>query len=192
MSKDYLRKAGAYQIKVSKYKHGENDGKITYVLFYVEDTNTKGIAHCMFWMPREKDSDKATEVKKKILRDFLTNLKCDMDLKGLELLDDAVGREAKVVFREKDKMIYGKKDGKPIIVKNLEYYYSNPTEKMTEPNHSKLLAELTDWERNKYEEELKKWKEENNAPEKEDIDYVAPIKESKASTNKDDDDGLPF
>jgi hypothetical protein len=109
MSNEYLRKAGAYQIKVNKYKHGEKDGKISYVLFYVEDMHTKGLSHCMFWMPREKDSDKAIEVKKKMLKDFLTNLKCDMELKGLQLLDDSVGREAKVVFREKDKMIYGKK-----------------------------------------------------------------------------------
>lgn len=190
MSDNYLRNPGAYHAKVTGNKVGEDNGKITWVLFYVTDTNSGYKANCMFFMPRDKDSTKASTMKKKMLKDFLTNLGCDMDLKGMDLINDSTNREAKIVFRSKEKMILGKKDGKPIVINNIEYYWSNPLNKLTEPNPSKLYAKMNDWETNRYNETLKEWEKKNGSTpivkEKEDIDYTSTIKTEKV------DDELPF
>lgn len=185
---EYIKRRGVYLIAVDSYHDSATnaDYKGTrYIKFNIHDEHSLAKTTLMFWTANEKDSEARAKLKKKMLRDFLTNLGCDMSEKsGRALLDSTVGRLCKVALREKEKIFYGKEDGKPKIIVDVEYYYSGNADVTLTANESKMFSPLPPGLKQKYDTELAAWNEKNNASAQND-----PI---QALTEEEDEKDMPF
>lgn len=161
----YLDKPGVYQLEVLTYLYSqdiEGYAKTPFVRFNTKDTASQLLTGFVLWMPTAKDSPARSDLKKKLLKEFLGNLGCQMGvLKGKDLLDCSIGKTCKVALRGKERVIYRKSDKKPIVVSDLDYYYSGTNDKPLTANESKMFSLLPADRRIKYNEELKTWEEAN-------------------------------
>lgn len=186
-----LEKPGGYQIRIIGNKSGVNKKGGTWVLLSVVDSQTGDDTKIMFSLPNKGvDSDKAFEIKGKIWNEFVKNCGVNPEQDVDDILSELNNKEVKAVLRLKDKVIFGNQDGKPLIVKNIEYYYSVAMDKQLTVNQEKLTAGLTQWEENFYQDKLNEWKKENegaNTDSQQD-ESMPDIPVPSA----DDDDDLPF
>lgn len=163
--KKYLDKRGVYILQVEGYKWSneiEGYNKTPFIRFICSDQASNKEVSFTFWMPKAGDSAKAVEIKKKILGDYLKNLGLDTaTLKGKALLEAAIGKTSKVALREKERVIESKKSGKPMVVTDLDYYYSGTLDKPLNTNESKMIVPLRESAKKDFEERLAKWKSEN-------------------------------
>ncbi len=184
--KKYIDRKGVYLIRVLSYvnsKDKEGYNKTHFLKFRVHDEITLKEADLMFWMSKENDSQERKNLKRKLIKDFLTNLGCNIhELKGNDLFDCAIGKSCKVALREKERIYYRKKDQKPVIITQMDYYYSGKADATLNANESKMYFALTPAMTEKYEKELSEWNKQNGQPET-DI--------SNTNDNSGDDD-FPF
>jgi len=185
-----IEKAGGYQLKITGQKQGVNKKGGVWILFDAVDTQSMEETKLMFGLAnKENDSKKAFEIKTKIWSEFVKNCGVDKQERPLdEILDDLMGKEVKCVLRLKEKVIFGKEDDKPMIVNNIEYYYSVSMDKQMQTNPDKLFTRLNDWENNFYEEKFKAWEKKNGGGNTADEDDEFEVPKVSA----DPDDGLPF
>jgi hypothetical protein len=157
----YLSKRGVYLLEVTEYKWSndiEGYNKTPFIRFITKDTAGAGITSFTLWMPTANDSQKKSDIKKKILKEFLDNLGCDLTkLKGKDLLDCTIGKSCKVALREKERVIRRKKDDKPMVVTDLDYYYSGAADKQLKTDESKMTFPLTEKMRQDFNVILQEW-----------------------------------
>lgn len=165
MNNNYLDKKGVYILKVESYKFsGDIEGynKTPFVRFNCVEESSGRITSFTLWMPKPTDPPARSEIKKKIIKEFFENLGCDANsLKGKALLESAIGKSSKVALREKERVIESKTTGRPMVVSDLDYYYSGTLDKPLKTNESKMLVPLNDSQRKDFEERLAAWKEAN-------------------------------
>ena len=164
----YLELRGVYHIKVDEYRWSkdiEGYNKTPFVRFKVHDTTTKMLTSFVLWMPVDGEKPERTKIKRKLFKEFFENLGCNMigegGLKGRDLLDCTIGKECKVALREKERVILLKKDGRPMVVSDLDYYYSGTVGKPLTCNESKMVLPLTPKMREDFESSLAAWKATN-------------------------------
>lgn len=190
----YLSKKGVYKLKVNEYKWSkeiEGYNKTPFVRFMTEDVVSGGLTSFTLWFPTPKDNEKKAAIKKKIIKEFLENLGCNLSQqKGKELLDCSIGKICKVALREKERIIERKSDGKPMVVSDLDYYYSGEQDKPLKADESKMVLPITAAMKEDFEQRLAKWKQENEpnaqAP------AQAPSFEGSMGDNSGEDDDFPF
>lgn len=189
-----IEKPGGYQLRILGNKTGTNKKGGQWVLLDAVDDQSGDDTKLMFGLPNEGvDSEKAFEIKTKIWNEFVENCGVNPKQELEDIVAELSGKQVKCVLRLKEKVIFGKEDGKPLIVKNIEYYYSSSMDKQLKFNHDKLDAKLTDWESNFYNTKLKEWEAANpqqSQPEQQDEGGMADI--PMPSADPDDDDDLPF
>ena len=188
--KQFLDRKGVYLINVLSYQMSSDlenysPSKTQFIKFRVHDTESLKETSLMFWLPKDSDPEKRVSLKRKLLKEFFTSLGCDLKgKKQKELLDDTIGRECKVALREKERVYIGKQDGKPILITELEYYYSGTKDKPLTAKEDKMFLPLTPQMRSDYEKKLAEWESTNNSN---------PIADAAdALSQEDDDDDLPF
>lgn len=201
--KKYLDKRGVYILQVEGYKWSseiEGYNKTPFIRFICSDQASNKEVSFTFWMPKPGDPANRVEIKKKILGDYLKNLGLDTStLKGKALLEAAIGKSCKVALREKERVIESKKSGKPMVVTDLDYYYSGTLDKPLNTNESKMIVPLTENMKKDFEERLAKWKSENeqslpdvpNTAMQPDNSFDVGSFDTGISSNDDDDD-FPF
>ena len=188
--KQFLDRKGVYLINVLSYQMSSDlknysPSKTQFIKFRVHDTESLKETSLMFWLPKDSDPEKRVSLKRKLLKEFFTSLGCDLKgKKQKELLDDTIGRECKVALREKERVYIGKQDGKPILITELEYYYSGTKDKPLTAKEDKMFLPLTPQMRSDYEKKLAEWENNNNSN---------PIADAAQSMSQENDtDDLPF
>jgi hypothetical protein len=195
---EYLERKGVYDLRVIEYKWSqdiEGYNKSPFVRFTLKDTVSGKKTTFTLWMPKQGEPKNKSDIKKKIMQEYFENLGCDIRVnKGRDLLDCSVGKNCKVALKEVERVIYGSKDGKPIVVTDLVYWYSGKTDKPLNANESKMFVPLSAIKKSEYDKELADWQEKNGRPASNNAvnNFASEFeKESSKSTNDDDDD-WPF
>lgn len=186
-TKEWLDVRGVYLLQVTgnKYQaHTEQYTSTPYVKFDTIDTVSGLKTRLMFWLPDDKCSEKAKEVRKSILNKFFISLGCNKKLEGMELLDDSINKTAKVALKEVEKIYYKKDTKEPKVVTELEFYFSDTADKTLTPKEEKMYVPLNDTQRKKFDEAQAKWREETT---KNDAGVI-----DKPTVSKPTDDDLPF
>ena len=163
--KKYLDKRGVYILQVEGYKWSneiEGYNKTPFIRFICNDQASNKEVSFTFWLPKPGDSSKVLEIKKKIMGDYMKNLGLDTNsLKGKALLEAAIGKSCKVALREKERVIISKKTGRPMVVTDLDYYYSGTLDKPLNTNESKMIVHLKAEAKSQFEKDLAEWKKNN-------------------------------
>ena len=188
----YIKKRGVYALRVIEYVYSkdiEGYNKTPFVRFRVHDEESLEETNLTFWMPTATDHEKRKKLKQKLIRDFLSNLGCSIDtLTGRDLLDCAIGKACKVALREKERIFYGKIDKKPMVVSEMEYYYSGTMDKTLNVNESKMIYPLNATMREKFERELASWRAEHEQTDAQgNPDFAGQM-----NPVEEEDDDLPF
>tara|TARA_R100000900_G_C3306483_1_gene158863 strand:- start:106 stop:726 length:621 start_codon:yes stop_codon:yes gene_type:complete len=162
----YLESKGVYDLQVVEYKWSqdiEGYNKSPFVRFVVKDNVSNKQTSFTLWMPKDGESKQKSDIKKKIMKEYFENLGCNISAnKGRDLLDCSIGKSCKVALKEVERVIYGSKDGKPIVVTDLNYWYSGASDKPLNANESKMFLPLNATQREKYDKDLSEWQSKNN------------------------------
>lgn len=158
---EWLKLRGVYLLKIMGNTYSGNIqgySKTPFVKFDAIDSSTGKKCNLMFWMPTPNDSPDRAEVKKKVLRDFFANLGCDTKkLAGNDLLEDSINKEAKVALKERE-IIYCKKETKePMVVTQLEYYFSGKSNEKLTPKEEKMYVSLNEKQQKQFEAMKAEW-----------------------------------
>ena len=194
----YIKRKGVYLIKVLEFENSKNKegyNKTHFIKFKVEDEVTGNKTNLLFWMPKQGESPERTALKKKLIKEFLENLGCNLgQMKGDDLLACSVGKMCKVALREKERVYFGKQDGKPMIITEMDYYYSGKPDATLTANESKMFLPLTPTMRADYEAALAAWKKEHEpqTPQGDSGDTVSAYGTFNNTSSADDDDDFPF
>lgn len=193
---EYLESKGVYDLEVTDYKWSqdiEGYNKSPFVRFMVKDKVSGKQTSFTLWMPKQGEAKAKSDVKKKIMKEYFENLGCNISTnKGRDLLDCAVGKSCKVALKEKERVIYGSKDGKPIVVTDLDYWYSGASDKPLNANESKMFVPLNATQKAKYDAELAEWKKKNSvADTPANNNFDTNFGEIESNTQEDDND-WPF
>jgi hypothetical protein len=192
----YLKQRGIYHIAVESYKWSqeiEGYNKTPFVRFNIKDKVSGGIASITFWFSTPNDSEKKAAIKKKVLRQFLTDLGCNLkNPNPKDLLDCTIGKECKVALREKERVIYGKTDGKPMVVTDLDFYYSGSADKPLQANDSKMVFPLSASMRAKFEQELAEWNKANGGQYNNAQSAANAVADAFGTSNTDEEEDWPF
>ena len=193
---EYLESKGVYDLEVTDYKWSqdiEGYNKSPFVRFMVKDKVSGKQTSFTLWMPKQGEAKAKSDIKKKIMKEYFENLGCNISAnKGRDLLDCAVGKSCKVALKEKERVIYGSKDGKPIVVTDLDYWYSGASDKPLNANESKMFVPLNATQKAKYDAELAEWKKKNSVDDTPaNNNFDANFGEVESNTQEDDND-WPF
>lgn len=192
----YLSKKGVYHIIVESYKWSqeiEGYNKTPFVRFNLKDKASEAITSITFWFATAKDSEKKASIKKKVLREFLTNLGCNLkNPNPKDLLDCTIAKDCKVALREKERVIRRKKDGKPMVVTDLDYYYSGTSDKPLEANESKMIFPLSAAMRANFEQELAEWNKANGGQYNDAQSAANAVADAFGASNDDEEEDWPF
>jgi hypothetical protein len=186
----YIKLRGLYQLEIENYSSSsdiEGYNKTPFVKFFAKNVANQEITQLMFWLPKKETKENVREIQLKMIKEFFENLGCNTkELKGKALLDDTVGKSCKVVLKEVEKVITGKSNGKPMVVTNVEYYYSAPLSKSVEVNESKLVRQLTEEQRLAFNDKLNEW---NKANQQQAVTQAQP---EQPNLTEEDMSDLPF
>lgn len=193
---EYLESKGVYDLEVTDYKWSqdiEGYNKSPFVRFMVKDKVSGKQTSFTLWMPKQGEAKAKSDIKKKIMKEYFENLGCNISAnKGRDLLDCAIGKSCKVALKEKERVIYGSKDGKPIVVTDLDYWYSGASDKPLNANESKMFVPLNATQKAKYDAELAEWKKKNSVDDTPaNNNFDANFGEVESNTQEDDND-WPF
>ena len=191
----YLDKKGVYDLRVREYvwsqdKEGYN--KTPFIRFIVEDVSGAGETSFTLWMPKQGEAKAKSDIKKKIMKEYFENLGCNItELKGRDLIDCAVGKSCKVALKAKERVIYGSKDGKPLVVTDLDYWYSGKSDEPLQANESKMFVPLTDTQRAEFDKELSAWMAKNGETNTASNDFASKLSNDDTTDSNGDND-WPF
>lgn len=162
-TKEWLDIKGVYLLQVTGNKYQAKTEQYTstpFVRFDTIDTVSGLKTKLMFWLPDDKCSEKAKEVRKDMLNKFFISLGCNKELEGMQLLENSINKTAKVALKEVEKIYYKKDTREPKVVTELEYYFSDKADKTLTPKEEKMYVPLSDKQRKKYEDARAKWESE--------------------------------
>jgi hypothetical protein len=193
---EYLESKGVYDLQVTDYKWSqdiEGYNKSPFVRFMVKDNVSNKQASFTLWMPKQGEAKAKSDIKKKIMKEYFENLGCNITTnKGRDLLDCAVGKSCKVALKEVERVIYGSKDGKPIVVTDLNYWYSGASDKPLNANESKMFVPLNATQKAKYDAELAEWKSKNESNSQPATNNFGDNFGDIESNTQEDDNDWPF
>lgn len=161
-----INKLGVYLVKINGYKSSSDISgynKSPFLKFECIDVATQKAGELMFWLPKENASLETNNIKLKILKEFMLNCGCDTEaLKGNDLLNCAINKQVKVALKQRERMVMGSKDGKPLIVSEIDYWYSGKPEDALTVNESKMYLPLNEAQKQQYDALLLSWNQANN------------------------------
>jgi len=156
-----INKLGVYLLTILGYKSSASIDNYTgapFIKFESVDKNSQQTLDLMFWMPRQGDGQDRIDLKNRILKLFLVSLGSDTEaLRGTALLDSAINRSAKVAVKERERVVIGKKDGKPLIITEIDYWYSGNANEPLSVNESKMRLPLDEAAKAQYLQSLAAW-----------------------------------
>jgi hypothetical protein len=150
-----------------------------------KDSKTSTIS---FYRTKDGDSDKAREFKLKRMKEFLENAGANFELKGLEVVKSAIGKQLKCLFKQVEYIGKDKNNhNKPEIKKAIEYSFSKKKDEKIEGNQSYFTSTLKEADLNKFKAQLEIWEREHGT-----TAAASEPGESAPATPKKEEDDLPF
>jgi hypothetical protein len=159
----YETKAGVYLCTVKSVEESpENHMGSPYLLFKMRTEEDKAITAKLWVATAQDDIDKANRKDHKIKQVF-ENLGVDIANKdGLELMQEAVGKQANFAFQEREYVGKNPSTHKPEIKTALNYFYSGKVGAKINPlNEDNCIQKLSDGDYRSFEQQMMQFERQN-------------------------------
>mgnify|MGYP005818151779 FL=1 len=123
---EYLKQPGAYKVTINSQTDQDDredyNGSpyIEFSLYTIDGKKTRA----RFWAPREGDSEKASEFKSKLLKEFMLSAGVKSFDNMDEALKECIGKTINVCMTTREYITTDRDTGEPIVRTALDYKFS--------------------------------------------------------------------
>lgn len=163
---NFISSPGVYEVEVKEVAKSEDKKdykKTPFFEFTCMVIQTGKTAKITLYRATNQDTDDARNTKLKKLKELFESLGVDLNQKdGGKILTDCIGKKVKALFKQVEKIKYNKDANlMPYIDTNIEYSFCKPINEELIGTRKYLVQELNQRDKARFDDELKKWEEQN-------------------------------